>query len=190
MRVSIALLSYDHGIIRQVADVLGEILKPRQQPVFSAEALEVSAFLADFIDRFHHRKEEAFLFPLASAKVPELAATLHELVSDHAKARALLDAMNASLGEGGSWGAFAAPASSLIGHMTAHINREELSVFGKIEEALTRDDDRQLTQSMNEFANKFRPNYYRMAEEFSKRIQDRVLGQDYYSSEKKSDGAI
>lgn len=185
MRVSIALLSYDHGIIRQVADVLGEILKAGQPLDFQAEAMEISAFLTDFIDKFHHKKEEAFLFPIATAKVPDLSATLPELVNDHAKARALLDAMNAGMGERASWGAFAASASSLIGHMTAHIDKEELSVFGKIEEALTREEDRGLTRSMNEFADRFRPDYYRAAEEFSKGIQDRVLGPGYYAEAKK-----
>jgi len=189
MRVSIALLSYDHGIIRQVVDVLSEILRAKQKSDFMAEAIEISAFLNDFVDKFHHKKEEAYLFPIASLKVPELATTLPELVSDHAKARALLDAMNGSMGEKADWGAFSASATSLIAHMTAHINKEELSVFGKIEEALNREEDRGLIQAMNEFANGFRPNYYRIAEEFSKGIQDRVLGPDYYSKAKKSDEA-
>jgi hemerythrin-like domain-containing protein len=189
MRVSIALLSYDHGIIRQVVDVLGEILGANQQPDFMVEAKEISAFLTDFIDKFHHKKEETYLFPIASSKVPELATTVLELVSDHAKARELLAAMNASIGEKANWGVFSASASSLIEHVTAHINKEELFVFGKIEEVLTREEDRGLIQAMNEFANRFRPNYYRTAEDFSKSIQDRVLGPDYFSKAKKSEEA-
>jgi hemerythrin-like domain-containing protein len=185
MRVSIALLSYDHGIIRQVVDVLGEVLQSDKQSVLLVEAMEMSAFLLDFIDKFHHQKEEKFIFPVASSKLPELGTTIAELVGEHAKARELLDTMNADVGETARWAAFSASASSLIGHMTAHINKEELSVFGKIEYALSSAEDRELRQAMTDFADGFRPNYYRTAEEFSRCIQDRVLGPDYYSKAKK-----
>lgn len=184
MRVSIALLSYDHGMIRQVADVLGEVLGSKQPSDFSVEAMEITAFISDFIDRFHHQKEERFLFPIASSKVPELGGTIGDLVADHAKARELLEGMKATVGETGHWAAFSASASSLIAHMTAHINKEELTVFGRIEEALSTEEDRQVRQAMTDFANGFRPNYYRIAEEFSKCIQDRILGPDYYSKAK------
>src|SRR5512136_1586694 len=184
MRVSIALLSYEHGLIRQVVDVLGEALQPNQRSDFLVETMEISAFLSDFIDKFHHQKEEKFIFPIASSKVPELGTTIAELVSEHAKARELLDVMNANVGETAHWATFSASASSLIGHITSHINREELSVFGKIEDALSSAEDRELRQAMTDFTNAFRPNYYRTAEEFSKCIQDRILGSGYYSKPK------
>jgi hemerythrin-like domain-containing protein len=180
MRVSIALLSYDHGIIRQVIDVLGEALSSKEPSDFSVEAMEITAFLSDFIDRFHHHKEERFVFPLALSKAPELRETIGELVAEHAKARELLEVMRTSVGETGQWTAFSGSASSLIAHMTAHINKEELSVFGKIEDALSPTEDREVRQAMTDFTNGFHTNYYRIAEEFSKCIQDRILGPEYY----------
>jgi hypothetical protein len=37
---------------------------------------------------------------------------------------------------------------------------------------------------MTDFTNGFRPTYYKTAEEFSKCIQDRILGPGYYSKAK------
>lgn len=165
---------------------MGEALRSDRHSDLMVEAMEISAFLSDFIDKFHHQKEERFLFPFASARVPALGGTVAELVSDHTKARELLDAMNGTVGEAARWAEFSASASSLIAHMTQHINREELSVFGMIEEALSPAEDREIRQAMTDFANAFRPNYYRTAEEFSKCIQDRILGPDYFSQGKKA----
>jgi len=83
MRVATMLLSYDHGIIQQVVDVLGEAVKRQTVDKYAKQVIEIVEFLSRFMDKFHHGKEEQFLFPLAITSFSSLKPEIEKLISEH-----------------------------------------------------------------------------------------------------------
>jgi hemerythrin-like domain-containing protein len=179
MRVSVALLSYDHGIIRMVIDVLKEILEKGTLEKFKVETGEISRFMKEFINDFHHEKEERFLFPAALRLDPSMGPEVSELIHDHAHVRDLLMRLVASEISAGS--RFEEISREIIETMTSHIDREEKEVFPKIEALLTPAEDRAVYKSGQEFEDgRFGHGYVRASEKFAGSIQARVLGSDYF----------
>jgi hemerythrin-like domain-containing protein len=58
MRISVTLLSYEHGVIRQVLDVLAEIVRTSSIDKHFDHVVEIVDFLDSYMDKFHHKKEE------------------------------------------------------------------------------------------------------------------------------------
>ena len=87
MMVSITLLQYDHGLVRQVIDVLGAVVKDRSAQKHMEDVKDMALFLDRFIDQMHHAKEERFLFPKAVELKAMKQQDMDELVADHAAVR-------------------------------------------------------------------------------------------------------
>ena len=186
MKVSITLLSYDHGILRQVLDVYkgivekGSIEKDRQ---IATEGIE---FLLMFMDHFHHGKEERFLFPAAICADPEHTDDLQQLFEDHRTARILAEGMLTAIRPGGDEAEFYENTRKLVEHMTAHIRKEEDVVFPGIEAKMDEDEDMRVYKHFEDFTmNNFKEDIYPSAEAFASRFQDTVLGKGYFETAKK-----
>ena len=180
MRISIALLSYDHGVIRMVIDVLLEITEKDALGRFRGEASEISKFLKGYINDFHHEKEERFLFPAVLRLDPAMDSDIRELVQDHAHAREVLKELGNSseINEGSK---FKVLSKEIVEIMTAHIDKEEKDVFPRIELLLTPSEDRAIYSATQVFADGvFGPGYVRSSEKFAAKVQEKVLGADYY----------
>jgi hemerythrin-like domain-containing protein len=186
MKVSITLLSYDHGILRQVLDVYKDIVEKESVEKNRRMATEGVEFLLMFMDHFHHGKEERFLFPAAMCADPDRTDDLQELFEDHRKARMLAEGMLVAIRPDGDDVKFYESAKELVDHMTAHIKKEEDSIFPAIDEKMKAEEDMRIYKHFEDFTmNSFKEDLYPSAEAFAARFQDEVLGKAYFESGKK-----
>jgi hemerythrin-like domain-containing protein len=183
MRVSVTLLQYEHGIIRQVIDVLGEMVKRNSMKKHQNHMNHLVRFLDDYLDKYHHGKEEKLLFPMAIKRSKELTSEVARLVSEHADARVNITKMKAMIATESAYadGSLAAVSKALVDSMVRHIRHEEDVVYPKIEEALSLDDDLKLIKKYERFNAEFSPDFARLGEEFGVKLQDDVLGPGYFS---------
>jgi len=91
-------------------------------------------YLDAFPERFHHPKEDAWLFRLLEARHPEAGALLDRLRSEHRTGALKLRQMEQALlryQQGGEheFGAFAATADAFISFERSHIRNEEAQVI-------------------------------------------------------------
>jgi len=180
MRVSVTVLQYDHGIVRQVLDVVGEVLRTHRASKHVPELEEALSFMEQFLDRFHHTKEEMFFFPAAGRECPKLKEELVKLKEDHALARKMLQAAIKALEEGDVESA-EKEMRDLVELMTVHITEEENHVFPVVESALQLETDAHVHEQYEHFMVKeFGKNYYRVAESFANDIQERLLGPGHF----------
>jgi branched-chain amino acid transport system ATP-binding protein len=176
MRISVTILQYDHGIVRQVLDVVGEVIRTHRAAKHLPELKEAIMFMEQFLDRFHHAKEERFLFPAAAEECPKVIATLERLMKEHAKARKMIHEALKALDEG-DVSTFERQARDLVDHMTVHISEEENQVFPVIEDCLQLETDALVHAQYEKFMNKgFGKSYYLVSEEFANDIQERLVG--------------
>ena len=164
MKVSITLLSYDHGILRQVLDVFKDIAEKGSIEKNRQVATEGVEFLLMFMDHFHHGKEERFLFPAAICADPE----------------------HTSVRPGGDDAEFYENARKLVEHMTAHIRKEEDTVFPGIEAKMDEGEDMRVYKHFENFTmSNFKEDIYPSSEAFAARFQDSVLGKGFFEPGKK-----
>jgi hemerythrin-like domain-containing protein len=177
MRIMITLLSYDHGILRQVLDVVSDMATNGTLDQHRDIMPEVSQFFVDFMDRYHHGREEKFVFPAAAGSPERIRAMVPELIDDHRKARAFADAIVENVS---AWdtGPLAQNISDLAAHMTKHIREEEDIVFPGMEEAFEGDKDLDMFERSQEFVKEeFGEDFSKKAEDFANRLQDKVWGE-------------
>jgi len=93
MRIALTLLSYEHGILRQVIDVLKEAVEGQNVEKHMARMAEIVRFLDVYMDQFHHGKEERFLFPTVIRTSALLSDEVPKLIRDHQHAKGLLKTM-------------------------------------------------------------------------------------------------
>jgi hemerythrin-like domain-containing protein len=180
MRISVTLLQYEHGIVRQVLDVVGELLRTHRASKHVPELKEILDFLEQFLDRFHHAKEEMFLFPAAAEECPKLVETLEKLKKEHVQARKMMHQALKAI-EDGDLVRAEERARALVDHMTVHITEEENQVFPVVENFLQLETDARLHAQYERFmVQKFGKSYYQVAEEFANDVQDRLLGSGYF----------
>jgi len=183
MLVSITLLQYEHGIIRQVIDCLKVILENGLPVKHNDSTMDILEFLNDYMDRFHHQKEERFVFPSAFTNSGELETITNNLLNDHEKARALLSRMNASVDKGSiiEMEEFIEAGLDLVKHVTDHITQEEDVAFPLFEEVISIEDDGTIAEKFQDFVlMEFNEEYPRVSEEKAFRIENQVLGPGYY----------
>jgi len=176
----VTLLQYDHGIVRQVLDVIGELLLSHRAERHAAEFREAMAFLEQFLDKFHHAKEERFLFKAAAEECPKVSDALVKLIKEHAQARRMMKSALKALDEGNVPKA-EKEARKLVDHMTIHITEEENQVFPVIENCLQLETDAKVHAQFERFMEQeFGKSYYQLAEVFANDIQDRLLGPGFF----------
>lgn len=176
MRVTITLLSYDHGILRQVLDVVYDMAAGGIFDQHKDIMPEVADFFLKFMDRYHHGKEERFVFPVASDGPDRIKAMIPDLIADHRKARSFADAIAANVS---SWnpGPLAQNCLDLVVHMREHIKEEEDFVFPAIENLMDSDRDLALFDQAQTFVRQdFGEDYPQKMEEFANRLQAQVWG--------------
>jgi hemerythrin-like domain-containing protein len=180
MKVSVTMLQYEHGLIRQVTDVLGEMCKRSLVERYLEDAKEITAFLGRFMDGFHHAKEERFLFPAAlrcGALRPE---SVDHLIMEHKAARECVVQMEGALRKG-RMPLFYEQARKLVHHMTHHIMEEENEFFPRIEERLDAEEDMRVYKEFEAFmASSYGEDFYRVTESFAQTVQDDILGPGYF----------
>jgi len=176
----VTLLQYDHGIIRQVLDVIGEMLLSHKADKHVEDLKEVVSFLEQFMDRFHHYKEEKFLFPAIANELPDLLESLDKLRKEHAQARRMMKNATKAL-EIGDMERAEKELRKLVDHMTVHIADEENHVFAQAETFLALETDAKIQVQYERFMEKeFGKSYYQVSEGFANEIQERLLGPGFF----------
>jgi hemerythrin-like domain-containing protein len=183
MRISITLLQYEHGVIRQVLDCLKEIIENETLDENERIAVDIQDFLSEFMDGFHHRKEEKFIFPTVSEKSEDMATVTGSLLSAHEEARRHLDEMKQTINNSSisDRSVFIVAGRDLVKHVTDHINEEEGSAFPLFEEAISADEDIDIYAQYEKFVlDEFDVDFMRRNEDRAFRIENEVLGPGYY----------
>lgn len=175
MSISINLLSYEHGILRQVIDVLREVVEKQTIDKHRNYLVEIVQFLEVYLDEFHHAKEEQFLFPSVIRASALLNAEIPKLIRDHQHAKDLLNVMKLEIKRGPPE-LFYKASLELVEHMASHIDKEELLIFPKIEGYLTPEVNKRINKEYSDFNKHFGPDFYRTSEDFAKKIQNDILG--------------
>jgi hemerythrin-like domain-containing protein len=160
-----------------VIDVLSGATERHDFEGHRQDLVGLVTFIEKFMHIFHHGKEERFLFPSAGRSSPSLTLEIQNLISDHRRAKDLLDAMALELKTGGSKERYHQLSGEFVRHMTAHIKKEEDVIFPEIERELSPEEDRKLSRKFNDFTVHL---FYKFAEEFADRIQDNLLGPSFY----------
>jgi len=173
--IALTLLSYEHGILRQVIDVLKEAAEGQNVEKYMARMAEIVRFLHVYMDQFHHGKEEQFLFPTVITVSALLSDEIPKLIREHQHAKGLLKTMASEIKQKDT-SRFYEASRALVEHMTSHINKEEGVVFPRIERMLTPEENRRIRREYSDFNKHFGPEFYRKSEEFAKRVQDEILG--------------
>jgi hemerythrin-like domain-containing protein len=175
MSIALTLLSYEHGIIKQVIDVLKEVVERQNVEQYKTHMAEIVHFLDVYLDQFHHAKEERFLFPTVITASALLSDEIPRLIREHQHAKDLLKKMASEIKQKET-SRFSEASQELIEHMTSHINKEEGTVFPRIEEILTPEENKRIRGEYSDFNKHFGPEFYRKSEEFAKRVQEEILG--------------
>jgi hemerythrin-like domain-containing protein len=176
MRVTITLLSYDHGILRQVMDVVSDMAEKATLDQHREVMPDVADFFLKFMDSYHHGREERFVFPVAADGPERIKAMVPDLIADHRKARSFADAIAANVA---SWDTapLAQNCIDLVAHMRNHIREEEDFVFPALEEVMDSDRDLELFERGQTFVREgFGEDYPQKMENFANQLQERVWG--------------
>lgn len=179
MRISVTLLQYEHGILRQVLDVLDEVIRNGSEERM-ADIHELISFLHEFVDRFHHAKEEQLFFPFVVREFPRFQKDVEGIFSEHQHAREQFELAENALKEE-DWTALGTAARELVRHMTAHVQKEEDGIFPVVDDELSLALDEQINQAYQVFTSEFGGDYYQKAEMFANDIQDRLLGPGFFN---------
>lgn len=177
MRIMTTLLSYDHGILRQVLDVINDIASEGTLDQYRDVMPEVSDFLLEFMDQYHHGREERFMFPVAEGSPESIRAMIPGLIDEHRIARDYAEAISDNVGE---WETelLAQNIIDLVGHMIDHIKEEEDVLFPGLENALEGDLDLTVFERSQAFImEEFGEDVTKKGEDFADRLQRRVWGE-------------
>ena len=180
MRTSVTLLRYDHGLIHQVTDVMIEVIMHRSADKHLADLKEIIGFHDKFTDKFHHHKEEYFLFPVAVEFEGITYKEMATLIADHKQLRGQIRSLKKDL-VSNDLESFYRDGYAFVDTIQRHMRHEEDNFFPSIEDKMSLDIDSQLYERFEKFmASDFDPDLYNITEGFANRIQDEVLGSGYY----------
>ncbi|MDO9198804.1 hemerythrin domain-containing protein [Rhodoferax sp.] len=148
MRPAMRILGREHLALRAVARIIAmeAVLLARGGQVDIALLESIAAYIAEFPNRIHHPKEEAFLFRAMRERAPQrCAALLDRLLSDHGKEddsiAQFLDALTAYKNSvPGATAQLAEVAGSYARHLERHIEVENTQAFPLAEEVLLASD--------------------------------------------------
>jgi hemerythrin-like domain-containing protein len=135
-----ALAAVLHGLLWLVREVRDHGAPPNF-PALSAMIYYIDAFP----ERFHHPKEDRYLFPLVRARAPGVAGTLDRLEAEHHvganKMRTLMQALT-RYREGGpdEAAAFMAAVEDYVAFERDHMKREEREILPAAERHFTAGD--------------------------------------------------
>jgi len=148
MAKALGIIQAEHGgqaaVLQCLDNLARDIELKGKAPDFVLVHLIV-AYIREFLDRFHHPKEDAYLFKALSKRCPEIIPTLDALAVEHETGPLLLDALERALKGYEMNGSIAYPSfrdavHSYVAFERAHMMREETEVLPSAREMLTKED--------------------------------------------------
>ena len=149
------ILSGEHRIIEQVLDCLEKMAQKCEAEgrLDKTSAEQAVDFFRNFADRWHHGKEETYLFPAMEAKgFPRDGGPTGVILEEHEQGRAHVRGMAAAI-EGAAAGKseavaeFVTHAQGYLDLLREHIEKEDYCLFELADQALTADDQKRLLQA-------------------------------------------
>ena len=174
------LLGSEHRIIEQVLNCLEKIIERcRSDGRLEREPARLAIdFFRSFADHSHHGKEEHLLFGMLQGKeFPGNADAIELLSGEHDEGRAHLQSMceaiyPASEGDAGALRQFADNSTSYIRMLREHIHKEDDCLFPMAAEAMTPEEQEELSEAFDKFDNAelgkgFRDKYVKIANQLA-----------------------
>lgn len=148
MAKALSIIQGEHrnlgALLSCLDDLIDEIDVHGKQPDFRVFHAILN-YIDSFLDRFHHPKEDAYLFPAVRRRCPEVEQTLQELEEQHRAGVALLGDVRKALAAYEYAGAdafeeFRAAMHAYVRFEREHAYKEEREVLSLAREHLTADD--------------------------------------------------
>lgn len=146
MKESLTVIKQEHRNLFRVVNVLDQMLRHQKagdQPDF-AFMEEVLSYIENFTDRYHHPKEDQFLFKALMRRNPEAAAIIEELEEEHRNCPASLQQLKVLLAaykaDASHREAFQEASAAYLKFQTKHLQKEEGVVIPMAQRALTDED--------------------------------------------------
>ncbi len=149
------ILMGEHRIIEKVLDCL-EVIAERassQGQVDAEAAAQAIDFFRTFADRYHHEKEETFLFPMLETKgLPREGGPIGVMLAEHDQGRTHVGAMAEAIKDPSTPACeqFVRHARAFVQLLRQHIQKEDTCLFSIANSALADEDQANLSA---EFAN-------------------------------------
>ena len=148
-------LKNEHQGIELMLRVLKAIARKfgQGEPIDKAQLDDIIEFLAVFVDKCHHGKEEEFLFPaLEAAGVQRDGGPIGVMLSEHEQGRKLVAEIKGAVARYTSGGKSAAPDSQTaiadyVALLTQHIVKENTVLFPMADAKLTPKQDDELFEA-------------------------------------------
>lgn len=142
MMQSVETLREEHDAVRLVLAELERAVAAAEQgrPVAADVFVDIQEFFSVFVDRCHHHKEEAVVFPRLLAH-EDGARLIRQLEAEHDAGRGLDEAFAAAVvdyrpGDAAAGGRLAAAARAYARALRQHIDAETTGLFPAMERAL------------------------------------------------------
>ncbi len=177
------ILMDEHRVIEKVLNCLEVMVRQcdAEGKLDGESARAAVDFFREFADRCHHAKEENHLFPLLESRgLPRDGGPTGVMLQEHEMGRAHVRGMSgeidaASEGDAGALERFIRHASSYIGLLREHIDKEDTCLFPIAEETLTPQDKDTLEQIFihvddKEIGQEKLEKYRRIADELAARM--------------------
>jgi len=134
-----------HAAILQCLDNLARDIDVKGRAPDFVLAHLIVTYIREFLDCFHHPKEDAYLFKALCKRCPEIIPTLDALAVEHETGPLLLDAVERALEDYEMKGSiaylpFRDAVRSYVAFERAHVMREETEVLPRARELLTKGD--------------------------------------------------
>ncbi len=152
-------LRSDHESITLMLDIMEAVNKKIDggEKVEAGDIGDISEFLTDFADNYHHKKEENFLFPaLEAAGMPARGGPVGIMLQEHEISRSLTERINESAGNyvSGTESAledFRSAAAEYVSHLRQHIDKENNILFMMADAQLDQFAQADLVDSFDEY---------------------------------------
>jgi hemerythrin-like domain-containing protein len=148
----IAALSEEHKIILRALDVVDHMALRVQndQPVEAADVETILRFLRGFADDHHQTVEESALFPELMRTAATSEGPLRQMIFEHDQERSLVEGVEDALytKKGTEFVEFANRLTQLL---RIHIYKEDHILFKLAEDALSAEQDENVTTEMSKF---------------------------------------
>ncbi len=177
----IHILKHEHRVIEQVLRALeGICLRLSYQEAISTEVLaEIVDFISEFIDGYHHAKEEAHLFPaLARQGIIRDGGPLGLIEHEHGVERNLIDELKIAIERvkeenDVSRKVFIETAHRYIKHLINHMQQEDAILFRLAEELLDSPEAESLAEGFRQAEKEFGEGAVKQYEEVASNLEER-----------------
>jgi hemerythrin-like domain-containing protein len=177
----IHILKHEHRVIERVLRALeGGCYRLAYKEAIPTEVLaEIVDFISEFVDGYHHAKEEAYLFPaLERQEIMRDGGPLGFIELEHELERDLIDELKIAI-EGlkvendVSRKAFIETAHRYIKHLINHMQQEDAILFRLAKELLDSSEAESLTKGFKQAEKEFGEGTVKRYEELATNLEER-----------------